>query len=99
MLAKFNTYQLALKFHRECSGLRLRGPLDDQMFRATTSIALNLAEGSAKHSRKERARFYQISLASLREAQAILEIAGHEVNSDHLGASLYRLIQNPGPDL
>ena len=48
--------------------------LADQLQRALTSAILNLAEGNARTSRKERARFFDISLASLAESAAALDI-------------------------
>ncbi len=41
--------------------------MKNQFQRAMLSIVLNLAEGSAKSSHKERRKFYEISLGSLRE--------------------------------
>lgn len=37
-------------------------------------VALNLSEGSAKPSSKERAKFYRIALASLRECETIFQL-------------------------
>jgi len=48
--------------------------LSDQISRASLSIALNIAEGSAKRSRKDFARYVQISLGSLNEVVACLDI-------------------------
>lgn len=99
MLKDFRTYQLALALYDECSKVKLKGGLKDQMARASSSIVLNLAEGSAKSSRKERARFYQIALGSLREVQAILAITNNKIQMiDKVGGGIFRLIQNPGPD-
>ena len=58
---------------------------------------LNLAEGSAKPTAKDRKKFYYISLGSLREVQAILDMIGHfelAKQADRLGAYLYKLCQN-----
>lgn len=41
--------------------------LVDQMCRSSSSIPTNIAEGSAKSSKKERARYYEISQGSLEE--------------------------------
>ena len=68
-----------------------------QFHRASLSIVLNLAEGSAKPTAKDRRKFYRISLGSLREAQAILDIVGHIQlikEADKLGAFLYKLCKN-----
>ena len=95
MLKNFRTYQLAVGFYKECKKLSLPYYLKDQLLRASSSVVLNLAEGSAKYSHKDKLRFYGIAMASHREVQAILEI--EEIidlrnQSAHLGASLYRLV-------
>ena len=66
--------------------------------RASSSIALNIAEGSGKRTPKDQARFYAIALGSLRECQAILELEGIENPkikdlSNQLGAILFKLSQ------
>ena len=48
--------------------------LKDQARRAALSIVLNIAEGSAKKSDREFARFLQISLGSVNELYACLDI-------------------------
>jgi four helix bundle protein len=45
-----------------------------QLDRASTSIPLNLAEGNAKFSKKDRSRFWQIALGSTVECAAILDV-------------------------
>ena len=94
---KFKTYQLALEFYHNAQKLHLSYPLKDQFKRATLSIVLNLAEGSAKPTARDRSRFYYISLGSLREAQALLDIIGDVAlakQADQLGAYLYKLCKN-----
>lgn len=93
-LQNFRTYHLAVEFHGQCKAVKLNASLKDQLTRATESIVLNLAEGSAKATAKDRSRFYGIALGSFREAQAILSITAQEEllsKFDHLGACLYRL--------
>ena len=74
-LPRFRTYQAAIRFYRECEGLKMPYRLRDQLLRAASSIVLNLAEGSAKESEKDRLRFYRIALGSLRECQAAPSLA------------------------
>lgn len=96
-MKKFKTYQLAVQFYKQSSGLKLKEPLKNQFQRALLSIVLNLAEGSAKPTAKDRRKFYYISLGSLREIQAILDMIGHvglAKQADKLGAYLYKLCQN-----
>ena len=49
------------------------GFLSDQLKRASLSILLNIAEGNAKFSLKERARFFKIARASANECAAIFD--------------------------
>ncbi len=46
----------------------------DQIRRAALSIVLNIAEGSSKKSDKEFARFLEISIGSVNEVVACLDI-------------------------
>ena len=96
-MKKFKTYQVAVQFYHKSNSLKLREPLRNQFQRASLSIVLNLAEGSAKLTPKDRRKFYRIALGSLREVQAILDIINHIelINeADKLGAYLYKLCQN-----
>ena len=61
-MKKLKTYQLAVQFYNNSKNLYLKEPLKNQFQRAVLSIVLNLAEGGAKPSSKERQRFYRISL-------------------------------------
>jgi four helix bundle protein len=99
MLAHFRTYQLAVQLHAACRALRLPAYLRSQLLRAASSVALNLAEGSAKPTAKDQARFYSIALGSLRECQAVLQLADLESAAvakaaDRLGAHLFCLIRS-----
>ncbi len=49
--------------------------LSDQLRRASISIASNLAEGTGKHTRKEKAHYTGISFSSLMEVLCQLQIA------------------------
>lgn len=96
MLQKFRTYQLSVKFYRSVEKLKLPRHLKDQMNRASSSICLNLAEGSGKKTTKDKIKFYSISLGSLRECQAILDLANNTDPeliklADYIGACLYKL--------
>lgn len=46
----------------------------DQLERALASAILNLTEGNARRSPKERMRFFDISLASIAEASSAIDI-------------------------
>ena len=53
---------------------RGEGYLVDQLKRALSSAILNMAEGNARISVKERRRFFDISLASISEVAAVVDI-------------------------
>ena len=93
-MKNFRTYQLAIAFYKESQKIKWSSPMRDQFERAVLSIPLNLAEGSAKPTSKDRRKFYRIALGSLREVQCLLEIAGNKElaqQADILAAHLYRL--------
>lgn len=62
-------YQTTEKFPRE-----ERYSITDQMRRAATSIATNIAEGAARKSKREFARFLHMARGSLSELDTQLEI-------------------------
>ena len=96
MLKNFRTYQFSVDFFHACEQVVVPTYLRDQLLRASSSVVLNIAEGSGKPTPADQRRFYGIALGSLRECQAILEITKQgEVNlrqlADKLGAHLYVL--------
>ena len=48
--------------------------LRDQLQRASSSIALNIAEGAGEYARHEKHRFYRMAKRSATECAAILDI-------------------------
>ena len=82
----------------EAQKLKLPRYLKDQLNRASLSVCLNLSEGSGKSSQKERRRFYEIALASHREAQTILELTQQNPNleqsAEKLGGMLFCLVRS-----
>jgi four helix bundle protein len=98
MLNNFRTYAVAVEFYRQSKGLRFSLVLKAQFERASASIVLNLAEGRGRQRVKDQQRFFHIAMGSVRECQAILEIAGYRgspawCSLDKLAAHLFRLIQ------
>ncbi len=95
MLENFRSYQMALELYKKSKGQKLPCFLKSQLERAASSIVLNFAEGSARTSKKERARFYVIAFASLREVQALIDMEDSlkvlESSADQLAANLYKL--------
>ncbi len=97
MIKEFRSAQLAKALYQKCHRLPLKGNIRDQLERASLSIYLNLVEGSAKPSKKEQARFFNIALASLREVEAILDLieAKEEAEiANKTGANIFCLIRS-----
>ncbi len=97
MLHNFNTYQLAVQFHHHCEELKVPEYLRDQLMRASASIVLNIAEGSAKPTAKDQRKYYAIALGSLRECQAVGDLVRQPVLpfsdlANQLGACLHTLV-------
>lgn len=98
----FRTLELAIEFHKLVNKLELNGHLKDQLFRAATSIPLNLSEGNARPTSKDKKRFYQIAYASVKECQTIFRLMPDpnpeiEKAADQLGAHLYKLMNSHNP--
>ena len=96
-MKNFRTFNLAVGFYRLTRSLPLKGALKEQLSRAASSIALNLAEGRGRPSLKDQLRFFHIAFGSVRECQAILILADLVETQawntlDSLAAHLYRLI-------
>lgn len=65
-MKNFRTLQLAIQFHKDCQGLKLSSIAKDQFDRACLSIPLNLSEGAAKPTERDRMKFYFTALGSMR---------------------------------
>jgi four helix bundle protein len=100
MLQNFRSYQLAVQLHKECKARALPYYLKDQLLRASSSIALNLSEGGARSTSKDRKRFYVIVFASLREVQALIDLEDIletlRSQADSLGAQFFWAIEQTG---
>src|SRR5690606_258567 len=98
MSSKFITLELSMEFVKDCRNLDMPYAEKDQLRRASMSIALNLAEGAGRFSRKEKRRFYRMAYASLKECRTLLEIIYDENNNasikaDSIGAKIWKLLQ------
>ncbi len=98
-MKNFRTYQLAVEFYRQAAALQLPRHLKDQLDRAASSIPLNLAEGAGRFSKNDKKRFYRIAFASLRECQAIIDLANApesplSASADKLAAHIFNLLRN-----
>ena len=77
---KLRVYQKALEFIDEIFEVykelprEFRFPLGDNLLRAGLSIANNLAEGNGKRSKKEKNRYFGISLDSTRECISVFNV-------------------------
>lgn len=68
--------------------------LKDELERALGSAIFNLAEGNGRTSKKERARFFDISLASLAEASSEIDVMrAYRLISKESGIELKRLFE------
>jgi four helix bundle protein len=102
--------RLAVESHRLARALpdSERYVLKDQIFRASVSVAANIAEGHGRLSKGDYARYLSIARGSLLELETLLHIArevGHisevEVDntrclSDEIGRMLWSLIKSLG---
>ena len=98
-LKSFRTLDLAIDFYKECEKINLTGPMKNQFERASLSIVLNLSEGHGKPTAKDKRKFYFISYGSLKETNALLQLAGiTKLNKkvDRLGAHIWKVANNPG---
>ena len=75
---KLTVYQCALEFatwsQDLIESLIKKTSTRDHLERAGDSIALNIAEGNGKFSKKDRARFFQIAHGSALESAASLDL-------------------------
>lgn len=102
MIRNFQTYELAVQLYRRVKTLEVPSHTRDQLLRAAQSVALNLSEGSAKPTLRDKRRFYAIAFGSIREVQAVFDLI--EVRdsqlidlADHLAACVYKLTYRPFP--
>lgn len=76
---KLNVYKIALNFSILTNEINNMLPdgfshIKDQLFRASSSIALNIAEGAGEFSPGDKARFYRIAKRSATECASIFDI-------------------------
>lgn len=90
---KLSVYQDALSFVDMSYAMIQNFPkwewnnLSDQLRRASTSIALNIAEGNGRQSTRDYVHFLRISLGSINEIEAIAEIA---IRQNFISDTVYR---------
>src|SRR4051794_34525253 len=75
---KLDVYQVAIQFLALTAEMSVQASktttiLLDQLFRAATSVSLNIAEGSGRTSQADKARHYAIARGSAMECAAALD--------------------------
>ena len=107
---QLSVYQKAKAFHQQCGELintvALVNYRKDQFNRASFSIILNIAEGSAKFSKADRKNYFTNARGSVFECVAILDVL-HDENrisnesfhlllnaADELSRMLFAMIKN-----
>jgi four helix bundle protein len=75
---KLDVYRQAISFcgwvGEFLESVRAKAAVKDQLDRASTSVPLNIAEGNAKFSHADRARFFEIARGSAVECAACLDV-------------------------
>ena len=76
---KLDVYRLSLKFAKEVAKSTENSPrghwsLVDQFRRASTSIALNIAEGAGRYAKGEKKQFYSIAKGSAYECVPLVSL-------------------------
>ena len=95
----FRTLDLAISLYRDINKLKLGRAMQNQFDRALLSVYLNLSEGSAKPTSRDRRKYYFISYASLKEVTTILELKEINIYNKQincLAAHIWKLAHNPG---
>lgn len=66
----------------------IKGPIKDQISRASLSVSLNIAEGSGRFGKKDQRNFYVMARSSALECRAILDsmkranlVENHEIQN------------------
>jgi four helix bundle protein len=95
----FRTLDLAIGFSKLAGQLKYKDHLKEQLERAESSIALNLSEGNAKGSAREKPNIFHMAYGSLRECQTIFKLMNLDDkklldHADALGACLYKLVNS-----
>lgn len=76
---KFEVYKKAKSFFTDISVFiekndKLNKRIADQLYRASLSIPLNIAEGAGRYSKPDKRNFYTVARGSVFECTAIIDI-------------------------
>ena len=97
---KLNVYQRSLEFiefvNKNINFGKSRVNVIDQLDRASTSITLNIAEGTGKFTGRDKCRYYDIARGSAVESAACLDILARKKmiteNSKEVGKAILQEI-------
>lgn len=101
MPTEFRTLDVAISFTQLFQTTSVPWHLRNQLDRASSSIALNLSEGSAQRTTANRHRYYRMALGALRESETILKISNckdekvEELRAKRLSTSSCRYASMP----
>jgi four helix bundle protein len=99
---RLEVYQLSVTFVSSVfpviEALPSKHSIRDQLNRASTSIALNIAEGNGRYTSKDKCRFFDIAKGSALECAACIDILSQtnlieEELRDNLKTILGRIVQ------
>ena len=98
-MENFRAYQLSKNFYQAVCSVQWPNHLRDQVLRASSSVVLNLAEGSGLPSKRQKSKHYNIAFGSLRECQAVIEISKLDdcelaTLADNLAGHIYKLCKS-----
>ena len=75
---KLHVYKASIEFNKWLEGILDQVPkrqsVHDQLDRASTSIALNIAEGNGKFTQRDRCKYFDIARGSALECAAALDV-------------------------
>jgi four helix bundle protein len=96
---KLNVYQVSLEFNdwvgHLLTSVQAKAAAKDQLNRAATGIALNIAEGNGKFYPRDRARFFDTARGSAVESAASLDVLAPRklTTVDRIGPAKEQLLQ------
>lgn len=96
-MKNFRCLNLAIELYGDSKKVRLPMFMKDQLLRAMSSVALNLAEGNDRRTLKDKRRMFNIAYTSLQEVKCIarMENLSHLNNRlEELSKMLCSLIRN-----
>lgn len=93
-MPKLRCLNEATELYSMAKNTKLRPFMKDQLLRANSSIALNLSEGNARRTLKDKRKFFNIAYASTKEVQTICSLEGLDglaKKANKIGGMIYCL--------